>query len=455
MFKKLFAIFIILGLLSFTSDKKLYQNSAFQNSVTAYFIKNITNNQIIDKHNEELFLTPASTQKIITTSLALDILGKDYEFYSYVALNGNIQNQILQGDLIISPNINPGFCNKRWGFEIAQLQTIIEEYCAKKDIKSINGKILIVDSLQNHELNNRKWIWEDMGNYYGAAAQCVIVNENRLELYFTSGEVGEITQISSTHPSSNLDIKNYVKAYKGNNDKAYAFSKLNDNFIEVRGEIPAHQNNFKVVASLPNPLQVLKKYIKDNVNIKHKGIEVIHSINNVNTKSEFKFHKVSALKVIHETNSKSNNILAETLWAHLLKSEKNVDNLFKKAGGIFNQIPPKLFDGCGLSPMNNLSCLHLNQVLEKQKNNLDFKESLSVLGKSGTLSSWLKNTPAEGNIWAKSGSMEGVRAYTGYIKTKKSQLLSFTFIVNNYVSSNESAIKSQIQNYLLELFLNN
>ena len=107
MFKKLFAIFIILGLLSFTSDKKLYQNSAFQNSVTAYFIKNITNNQIIDKHNEELFLTPASTQKIITTSLALDILGKDYEFYSYVALNGNIQNQILQGDLIISHNYNP------------------------------------------------------------------------------------------------------------------------------------------------------------------------------------------------------------------------------------------------------------------------------------------------------------------------------------------------------------
>jgi D-alanyl-D-alanine carboxypeptidase/D-alanyl-D-alanine-endopeptidase (penicillin-binding protein 4) len=455
MFKKLFAIFIILGLLSFTSDKKLYQNSAFQHSVTAYFIKNITNNQIIDKHNEELFLTPASTQKIITTSLALDILGKDYEFYSFLALNGNIQNQILQGDLIIAPNFNPGFCNKRWGYELNHLQNIIEEYCEKKDIKSINGKILIVDSLQNNEINNRKWIWEDMGNYYGASTQCVILNENKLELYFTSEEVGEITKITSIQPNYNVEINNFVKAYKGNNDKAYAFSKNNDSFIEVRGEIPANQTNFKVIASLPNPLQVLKKYIKDNVNIKHKGIDVINSTHNINTKSEFKFHKVSALKVIQETNSKSNNILAETLWAHILKLEKNTENLYKKAGGIFNQVPPKLFDGCGLSPMNNLSCLHLNHILEKQKNNPDFKESLSVLGKSGTLSSWLKNTPAEGNIWAKSGSMEGVRAYTGYIKTKKLHLLTFTFIVNNYVSSNESSIKSQIQTYLQELFLNN
>ena len=209
-----------------------------------------------------------------------------------------------------------------------------------------------------------------MGNYYGASTQCVILNENKLELYFTSEEVGEITKITSIQPNYNVEINNFVKAYKGNNDKAYAFSKNNDSFIEVRGEIPANQTNFKVIASLPNPLQVLKKYIKDNVNIKHKGIDVINSTHNINTKSEFKFHKVSALKVIQETNSKSNNILAETLWAHILKLEKNTENLYKKAGGIFNQVPPKLFDGCGLSPMNNLSCLHLNHILEKQKNKI-------------------------------------------------------------------------------------
>lgn len=454
MLKKLFLPIIALVLISFTGDKKLYQHAAFQNSVFAYYVKNLSTNTIIDQHNENLYLTPASTQKIITTSLALEILGKNHEFFSYITLSGNIQNQTLEGNLIFAPNFNPAFCNKKWGYDLQNIPNIIEQFCTKYNIHKINGKILILDSVQNHEINNRKWIWEDMGNYYGAAAQSTMLNENRLELFFKSGEIGAETKIVSTYPLCGLDIKNYVKAYDGNSDKAYAFSKLNDKFIELRGEIPALQNNFKVVASLPNPNFVLVNYIKDNLTIAFKNIEIINQLPPVDENKKYKFHSVSIQKVINETNTKSNNLLAETLLAHLLKQEKSKEKIYQKLGGIFSQNQPKLFDGCGLSPMNNLSCLHLNHILEKQKNNTDFRESLSVLGKSGTLSSWLKNTPAEGNVWAKSGSMEGVRAYTGYIKTKKSQQIAFTFIVNNYLMGNEGAIKNQIQNYLLDLYNN-
>ena len=49
----------------------------------------------------------------------------------------------------------------------------------------------------------------------------------------------------------------------------------------------------------------------------------------------------------------------------------------------------------------------------KSKNKEVFFKSLSIAGKTGTLAGVLKNTPLSGKVYAKSGTIARVRAYTG------------------------------------------
>ena len=99
-----------------------------------------------------------------------------------------------------------------------------------------------------------------------------------------------------------------------------------------------------------------------------------------------------------------------------------------------------LKDGSGLSRFNAISPQQLVQLLVKMKNSKPFYQSLPIAGESGTLKSFLINSWAKGNLHAKSGSMQGVRSYAGYVKSKSGKNIAFAIIINN---ANCSASKTK------------
>ena len=68
--------------------------------------------------------------------------------------------------------------------------------------------------------------------------------------------------------------------------------------------------------------------------------------------------------------------------------------------------------------------------MDKSPNREVFKASLPVAGATGTLKSFLKNTPLQGKVSAKSGSIHRVKCYAGYINTKGKNY-AFSIMVNN------------------------
>ena len=95
-------------------------------------------------------------------------------------------------------------------------------------------------------------------------------------------------------------------------------------------------------------------------------------------------------------------------------------------------------DGSGLSPNNSLSTYQLAFILRKAalaSYSDDFIESLPLAGKSGSLSSMLRGTTAEGRLRAKSGFIAGVRGYAGIVDTVNGKKLAFAMISNNYACS--------------------
>jgi PBP4 family serine-type D-alanyl-D-alanine carboxypeptidase len=92
-------------------------------------------------------------------------------------------------------------------------------------------------------------------------------------------------------------------------------------------------------------------------------------------------------------------------------------------------------DGSGLSRRGLVTTKFLCRYLSMLYNSDiydDFVKSLPIAGVDGTMKNMLKNTAAEKNVRAKSGTISGVRAYSGYVTTKGGKELCFSFVFNNF-----------------------
>ena len=61
-----------------------------------------------------------------------------------------------------------------------------------------------------------------------------------------------------------------------------------------------------------------------------------------------------------------------------------------------------------------------------------FEASLPIAGRDGSLANRMKDTPAEGNARAKTGSMANVRGLSGYVTSADGEPLVFSILANNF-----------------------
>jgi D-alanyl-D-alanine carboxypeptidase/D-alanyl-D-alanine-endopeptidase (penicillin-binding protein 4) len=61
----------------------------------------------------------------------------------------------------------------------------------------------------------------------------------------------------------------------------------------------------------------------------------------------------------------------------------------------------------------------------------------------------MKNTFAQNNVHAKSGTLNGVSNLSGYVTAKNGHLLAFSIMIQNYVD--ESSTARSFQNKICEL----
>ena len=113
-------------------------------------------------------------------------------------------------------------------------------------------------------------------------------------------------------------------------------------------------------------------------------------------------------------------------------------------------------DGSGLSRKNLITPQAMNGLLIHILNDFNSEEkeclmgSLPVAGISGTLKNIGRKTSIEGNFKGKSGSMGGVRCYTGYFQ-KNEEFFPFTVMVNHF-SVSDAKVRKAIEHLMAELF---
>jgi serine-type D-Ala-D-Ala carboxypeptidase/endopeptidase (penicillin-binding protein 4) len=77
-------------------------------------------------------------------------------------------------------------------------------------------------------------------------------------------------------------------------------------------------------------------------------------------------------------------------------------------------------------------------VMRRSKNFDLFYQSLPIAGVDGTIRTRMQNTPAQGNLHAKTGTLGMVRSLSGYVRTADRRLLEFSILCNNWMTPQAS-----------------
>jgi serine-type D-Ala-D-Ala carboxypeptidase/endopeptidase (penicillin-binding protein 4) len=477
MWKTLLLILIWLPCIVVSQEKSLeafVNDSAMIHASISFCVLDAVTGEQVFEYNSGKSLTPASILKLITSAASLELLGPDYTFKTSVGYSGNLKKRRgrLSGSIIVKgggdPSLGSNYFSDHYGDFIANWLEAIKN----AGIKRIDGMIIADDSYYDYLPVPSKWLWEDVGNYYGAGAYGLSVYDNVYEIHFRTTTDSLVQVITGVVPKEcHFEFQNWLVA-AGTADERYVFAAPYSTNGWLTGTIPANNDDYILKASITDPPLLTAKILDQK--LKEAGIKITGKPTTARLQQRLITETVTPVsettspplkEIIEVLNHISINLYAEHLIKELGMVYKNsgttvsgveVIKEFLLAKGI-NTDGMFIEDGSGLSPLDAINSKELaNLLLIMKKNSKYFTEyynSLPEAGKEGTLIRYFKDPVFDSRIMAKSGSMTRVRSFAGYMKPMSGRELIFCIIVNHFSGTSESIING-IEEILKETILN-
>jgi len=166
---------------------------------------------------------------------------------------------------------------------------------------------------------------------------------------------------------------------------------------------------------------------------------------------ENQIHSISMGDWIKVTNLNSDNAYANVLLSYLGGSQ-SVEQALTSLGIDANGY--RMRDGSGLSHNNLATPRTLVSILKAMHDGRGhevFLASLPVAGISGTLKNRLQQTTAQGSVRAKTGTLRGVKALSGYLDHPEYGTLVFSIITNQPINQSSTPVVQGIDDIVVEL----
>lgn len=451
----------------FTAD------SSMDHSVISFCLKDAETGSTVFESNPGSSLIPGSVLKVITSAVALEILGPDHTFKTVLGYSGKLApgSGKLDGNILIKGGGDPALGSGNFSEHYEGFADRWVSEITKTGINRINGRVITDDSYYDYRPVPSKWLWEDAGNYYGAGAYGLSVYDNTYEIHFNTTDTIHPPLLTGVYPEEcRYGLINRLTA-QGTKDKGFVFSAPYTETGSIEGSIPSGSEDFILKASIPDPPLLMAKIIDRKLResgIRITGQPATARVTQILTDDFVRVCETTSppLKdIIRVLNHESINLYAEHLVKELGRVRRNkgtteaglsVITGFLKEKGLYRS---GLFmeDGSGLSPLNTVTSEQIVEILRYMKRESryfeDYISSFPDPGKEGTLRNYFKDPLFASALKAKSGSMTRVRAYAGYLTTLSGKDLVFCIIVNNF-DGPQGSVAAHIERILKEVIAN-
>ncbi|CDM98235.1 MULTISPECIES: D-alanyl-D-alanine carboxypeptidase/D-alanyl-D-alanine endopeptidase [Limnospira] len=403
----------------------------FSRSRWGIMVESLDSGQVLYSLDSERFFLPASTIKLLTTVASIETLGPDFRIRTSVYSSGNGNVYIVgRGDPTITNTELESLAQQLRDRGISQIDTLVAK-----------------DGYFPGMTVNPNWEWEDVQAGYGAPVNSLILHQNSLDLKLWPTEnVGQPLRVTWVRPEQGIgwQIDNQTRTVSTTEPEFVAIGRsFTEPIIRVSGQLHIGAEPENVFAAVVNPganfLEGFTTILSQQEISVNRGI-----LANYSQRSEPEVAWVESpplSELVKTLNMQSNNVFAEAIVRTLGVQRPSLD----AASSGLNMIAEVLDnlgvsrsgyvlrDGSGLSRHNLATPQVLVATLRVMWNSPHweiYQDAIPVAGVSGTLERRFQNTPAQGQVWAKTGTMRGMSSLAGYVKSESYSPLVFAIIVN-------------------------
>jgi serine-type D-Ala-D-Ala carboxypeptidase/endopeptidase (penicillin-binding protein 4) len=406
----------------------------FKRARWGILVQPLSSNQTLYSRDAQKYFTPASTTKLLTTAAALQQLGSEFRIRTSVYKDGD-------GGLRVVGRGDPSLTDTQLAALAKQLK--------QKGVEVVR-RVVADHTYIRGEIVHPSWQWEDIQSDYGAPISSFILNQNVFSIKLLPQTVGKPLKVIWTDPDEARQWLTINQALTTAENQP-TFINVTRNFkgrnLYIQGQLAVNSEPASVNLPVLEPVDYFLRRFRHALTV--ENIRVIQPFGlALSTKSEEELAAVESpplSELLAQTNIDSNNLFAESLL-RALAIKKLPNSTTQNSADVGLEVVKEtltqlgvdptgysVVDGSGLSRKNLISPETLVQTLQAMAKSPAaevYRASLPIAGKSGTLANRFRNTPAEGIVQGKTGTMTGVVSLAGYVNAPKYGPVVFSIMVN-------------------------
>lgn len=398
-------------------------------------------------HDAGKLLVPASNQKILTSAVALDVLGPDYRYETPFLAGGPIRDGLLDGDLLVVGRGDPTISDHMAGDAMLPLLAAADSIAAR-GVSRIRGRLLPVGNAFSDANIGHAWEHDDLATSSGAAIDELLFNEGIAHVLVRAGAMVGDTATAQTAPARTFPRLRLVATTTDSvgPDSVARLSAVKDTLrgdVVISGTIPQGDSATLTVA-FRDPGQAYLAALREA--LADRGIAIDDSVfaDTARRDTLFVLRSPPMSEILAAFMKPSQNQIGEMLFktVALVQTDTGTARVARRLFGERLRAWGAesdgflVWDGSGLSRQDLVSPETLIRVLDTMRRHTHFQtyyDAFPVAGVDGTLRGRMRATAAEANVRGKTGTLSNVRSLSGYVTTAGGRLLLYSVLCNNYL----------------------
>lgn len=408
-------------------------------------VVSLTNGDTLFSVAPDTPLVPASTMKTFTAALALEQLGPEHAFSTDVLRDGELEaNGTVRGNLILRGDGDPGLSPRfvRGGPEAPM--ELLARFVAGAGVTRVDGDIIADASGMEGRRIPEGWLSRYAGAAYAAPFSALSLNENIVIVGVYPARDRSVS-VRLEPASSGLEVVSSVRVVAGRATRVQV-RMVGESQVVVTGTIGVSAAPHRVQLVVSDPVTFTAGAFAEA--LRAQGITVTGTVRVGRTPNTATM--VTSLpspplaRLVSVMNRESINHYAEQLFRNAARgADRRGEGTAEAANSQLRTFLEQKVgvpaghvvatDGSGLSVLDRVTpraLVHLMHYAHHAPWASVFHASLPVAGESETLRLRMRNTPAQGNLHAKTGTTNDVISLSGYATAENGEILAFAFLYN-------------------------
>jgi D-alanyl-D-alanine carboxypeptidase/D-alanyl-D-alanine-endopeptidase (penicillin-binding protein 4) len=386
----------------------------------------------------------ASNTKLFTTAAALDAFGPDYLFETRFMMRGTAPGGVLAGDLGVVGGGDPQISGRAYGGDSFAVFRGWARQLLARGIRQVAGDLYLDHGLFEPLTVHPDWPRGQLAGWYEAPVSALSFNDNCVLVRVWPGRKGSAVRVETVPPVPIFHISSTARTTSARRHNHINVFRLEDRLL-VSGTINQKAGPLETWVTVPDPVRYFGTALVTA--FAGEGVEVRGQLRPVTRLPGPVWETVAVyhsdlLDAIRIANKHSQNFYAESLLKLLgvrrcgegswRAGVRAVGDFLAGLGvprGSFTQV-----DGSGMSRQDRFTPHQVTQLLYHMYHHRwahEFVQSLPSSGEpDGSLHRRLLSPPYYGNVYAKTGTIEGVSALSGYARAVSGKIYAFSILLN-------------------------